>query len=116
MCNTINYDETNLSDDPGKIKVITKRGKKYPERVMNHSKASTSLMMAAAADGTLLPCYVVYKSQHLYESWVQQGPADCRYNRTISGWFDAVTFNDWVHTIAIPYFENKAGKKNNDRR
>ncbi|CAB3222392.1 unnamed protein product [Arctia plantaginis] len=37
FANIINYDETNLSDDPGKRKVITKRGVKYPERVMNHS-------------------------------------------------------------------------------
>lgn len=28
--NILNYDETNLSDDPGTIKVISKRGCKYP--------------------------------------------------------------------------------------
>lgn len=40
----LNYDETNLTDGPGRRKVITKRGCKYPERVMNHSKASTSVI------------------------------------------------------------------------
>ncbi|KAF0730482.1 DDE-1 domain-containing protein [Aphis craccivora] len=34
--NILNYDETNLSDDQERIKVISKRGCKYPERVMNH--------------------------------------------------------------------------------
>ncbi|KAJ8909325.1 hypothetical protein NQ315_008886 [Exocentrus adspersus] len=38
-CNVINYDETNLSDDAGRKKVIVKRGCKYPERVMNTSKS-----------------------------------------------------------------------------
>lgn len=61
--NIINYDETNLTDDPGRKRVLVKRSAKYPERVMNHTKGSTSIMMAAAADGTLLPPYVVYKAQ-----------------------------------------------------
>ena len=37
--NIINYDETNLSDDPGRKKVIVRRGTKYPERVMNSTKS-----------------------------------------------------------------------------
>lgn len=49
------------TDDPGGRKVISKRGCKYPERVMNNSNASTSVIFAAAAaaDGKLLPPYVV---------------------------------------------------------
>lgn len=60
----LNYDETNLTDDPGHKKNLTKRGHKYPERVMNHSKASTSLMMAGTAAGEMLSQYIVYKSLH----------------------------------------------------
>lgn len=109
--NIVNYDETNLRDDPGKKKVIVKRGCKYPERVMNSSKSSTSLMFSAAGDGTLLPLYVVYKAKNLYDSWTQGGPRQCRYNRTKSGWFDAVTFEDWVRTVAVPYCKKLSGKK-----
>lgn len=36
--NVINYDETNLSDDPEIKKIICKRGTKYPERIMNQTK------------------------------------------------------------------------------
>uniref|UniRef100_A0A6P7FQH0 Uncharacterized protein LOC114332904 n=1 Tax=Diabrotica virgifera virgifera TaxID=50390 RepID=A0A6P7FQH0_DIAVI len=50
-----NYDETNLTDDPGKKKVLTKRGVKYPERICNSSKSSISLMMCGNAAGELLP-------------------------------------------------------------
>lgn len=35
---------------------------------MNHTKGSTSIMMATAANGTLLPPYVVYKA-HVYDTW-----------------------------------------------
>lgn len=45
--NIVNYDETNLTDDPGRKSVISKRGMKYPERVMNNSKSTTSIMFAA---------------------------------------------------------------------
>ncbi|CAH2108940.1 unnamed protein product [Euphydryas editha] len=110
-CNIINYDETNLTDDPGRKRVLVKRTVKYPERVMNHTKGSTSIMMAAAADGTLLPPYVVYKAQNMYDTWRQNGPKGCRYNCTQSGWFDGVTFQDWVKTIAMPYFSDKIGTK-----
>lgn len=53
--NIYNFDETNLTDDPGKKKVVTKRGLRYPERILNTSKSSTSIMMCGSADGTMLP-------------------------------------------------------------
>lgn len=67
--NVINYDETNLCDDPGRKKIIVKRGCKYPERITNHSKSSTSIMFAASGSGVLLPCYIVYKAQNMYYIW-----------------------------------------------
>jgi len=110
-CNILNYDETNLSDDPGRKLVIVKRGTKYPERVMNSSKSSTSVMYAGSADGTLLPPYVVYKSKNMHDLGTMGGPAKARYNRTQSGWFDMVCFEDWFMKIALPYFKRLTGKK-----
>ena len=111
LSNIVNYDETNLSDDPGKRKVIIRRGTKYPERAINSSKSSTSVMFAAAANGTILPPYVVYKAMHLYQSWKGGGSKNARYNRTKSGWFDSFCFEDWVLTVALPYLKNKTGRK-----
>ena len=101
--NIINYDETNLTDDPGRRRMICKRGARYPERIINGTKASTSLMLAGTASGVVLPVYVVYKSDHLWSTWVEGGPADARYNRSKSGWFDNVTFIDWFKSVALPY-------------
>lgn len=64
-----NYDETNLTDDPGKKKVICRRGSKYVEQFTNHSKVATSVMLCGNADGSVfLPPYIVYKSDHLWST------------------------------------------------
>jgi hypothetical protein len=67
--NIVNYDETNMSDNPGRMKVICRRKVKYVEKVIHHSKSCTTVMFAATADGTLLPPYVIYKAAHLWDSW-----------------------------------------------
>lgn len=99
----INYDETNLSDNPGTQKCIFRRGTKYPERYMNSTKSAVSLMFAATATGKLLPLYVVYKSERLYDRWVSGGPPQTVYNRSKSGWFDSGTFEDWFQKIIVPW-------------
>lgn len=68
-------------------------------------------MIAATADGTLLPPYVVYKAQNLYNTWTENGSQGARYNRTQSGCFDAVIFEDWIKSIILPHFKDKVGKK-----
>ena len=65
--NVFNYDETNLTEDPGAKKALYRRGVKYAEKVSNHSKSSLSVMFCGSADGKMLPPYVVYKAKNLYE-------------------------------------------------
>ncbi|CAG4957952.1 unnamed protein product [Parnassius apollo] len=105
--NIVNYDETNLADDPGRRKLITKRSTKYPERVMNHTKASVSLMIAGSAEGQILPPCVVYKEQNLCNTWISHGPEGAWYNRSASGWFYGTIFEDWVQSIVISFFADK---------
>lgn len=59
----VNYDETNLTDDPGRTKAIVRRGVKHAERIMDSSKTSTSAMFAGTASGKVVPPFVVYKSK-----------------------------------------------------
>ncbi|KAE9530061.1 hypothetical protein AGLY_011523 [Aphis glycines] len=93
-CSIINYDETNFTDDPKKQKIITKRGSKHPENILDASKTSISVMMAGNAEGELLPPYIVYKAENLYPTWTENGPQGTRYNRSGSGWFDERIFDD----------------------
>lgn len=101
--NIINYDETNFTDDPGRIKVLVRRKSKRAEKVMDSSKSATSVMFACTASGLLLPLYVVYKADHLWTTWCENGPTDARYNRSHSGWFDTNIFEDWFKNIILPY-------------
>ena len=78
---------------------------------MDHSKVSTSVMFAAAADGTLLAPYVCYKAEHLYNTWMENGPRGTHYNRSKSGWFTAEIFEDWFNTVAVSYFRRLSGPK-----
>lgn len=101
--NIVNYDETNLTDDPkGKLQIF-RRGCKYAERVMNTSKNSISIMFAITASGESLAPYVVYKGDRMQDSWMIGGPADARYNRTATGWFDSATFSDWFESVYMLY-------------
>jgi hypothetical protein len=100
----MNYDETNMTDDLVKFKVVTRRGCKHLERILDSSKSSVSVMFAGTASGFLLPPYVVYKAEHLYDNWLEGGPRGTRYNRSKSGWFDGVIFKNWFNKIVLPYF------------
>lgn len=109
--NIINYDESNLTDDPGKQRVIVRRGVKHARRKIDFSKSSTSIMFCVAANGTALPPYVVYKSSHLYNDWIRSGPTGAHYNRSKNGWFDSNIFEDWFFKIPFPHLRRLEGKK-----
>lgn len=110
-CNIFNYDETNLSDNPGSKKCIFKRGVKYPERIMDSTKSSTSIMFCGSASGSMLPAYVVYKADHLWNTWTEGGPKNVRYNRSKSGWFDSTCFSDWFECVFVTQTKHLAGRK-----
>jgi len=52
-------------------------------------------MFCDNAEGKCLAPYVVYKTEHMWTTWTEGGPEHVRYNRTKSGWFDSMTFEDW---------------------
>ena len=60
-------------------------------------------MFCGSASGSVLPPYVVYKAEHLWDRWMEGGPKGARYNRSKSGWFDSVTFSDWFQSIFLPH-------------
>ena len=68
-------------------------------------------MYCGNAMGELLPPYVVYKADHLWSTWTEGGPSGTRYNRSKSGWFDGVIFDDWFFQLALPKLKRQEGKK-----
>lgn len=109
--NIWNCDESNLTDNPGQKKVITKRGCKYPEKIRNSSKSSISLMFAGSAAGEILPPFVVYRSSCMWSTWTEHGPKGARYTNTSSGWFDSCSFTEWFESLMLPRFKKLQGKR-----
>lgn len=106
-----NYDETNLTDDPGSKPVVVRRGTKRVENVCEHSKVAISLLACASASGELLPPYVVYKAKNLYQGWTEGGPPGSRYGCSDSGWFDMEQFEKWFRLIFVPNVKHLSGTK-----
>ena len=110
--NVFNYDETNLTDDPGaQKKFLFRKGVKYTEKVMDTTKTSISIMFCGSAAGDLLPPYVVYKGETLWTNWCLEGPSHCRYYVTKNGWFDMGAFENWFETVFLPAVTRLDGPK-----
>ena len=107
----INYDETNLIDEPGKSTCVFKCGVKYPERIMNTTKSGTSIIFVANAVRDVMSPYVLYKAEHLWDTWMVGGPKGTRYIRSKSGWFDMTCFRDWFFILLVPYCKKLSGAK-----
>ena len=96
-----NYDETNITDNPGSKKVIVPRGMRRVKRKAEHSKQSVSVMFCGNASGQFLPPMVVYKAQNLYTEWTLGGPTNAVYDVSKSGWFDSRTFEMWFLKVFL---------------
>ncbi|XP_065658224.1 uncharacterized protein LOC136082729 [Hydra vulgaris] len=108
--NIYNYDETNITDNPGSKSVIVRRGHgNRVDKKQKYSKQSTSLMFSGNAIGEFLPPMVVYKAKNLYQGWTQGGPPGTVYDITPNGWFDSRTFTRWFMEIYLPVAISKAG-------
>ena len=104
--NLFNYDETNVTDDPGSKQVITHHGR-------NSRKKSSPLKIIYKRDvcryGTYLPPSVGYKSENIYCEYVSGGPYNTVYSCTKSGWFDSATFETWFFKQFLPSTQGLEG-------
>lgn len=59
-------------------------------------------MWKCGRDSSPLPLpYVTYKTEGLYQEWMEGGPPGTRYNRSKSDWFDARIFEDWYQFLLL---------------
>ena len=61
-----NYDETNFTNDPGKLKVLVSKEYGRVENIQGGSKTTASIMVCGSADGTTHAPMIVYKVESLY--------------------------------------------------
>ena len=58
-------------------------------------------MFAATAVGNVMPPNVVYKAEHLWDTWMVGGPKETTYNRSKSGWFDMTKLCDVLSLFSV---------------
>ena len=58
----------------------------------------------------MLPPYVIYKAENMWDLWTQGGPLNTRYNCTKSGLFFFLTFTDWLCSCFVPETRSLRGK------
>ena len=109
--NIFNYDETNVTGDPGSETVIVRGGKNRVERKTYHSKSSTNVMFSRNATGNFLPPMYksVYKSEFVYQYWTRDGPNGTVYDAIKRGWFDNRTFTTWFFKVLLNFIYGKEG-------
>jgi len=109
--NIYNYDETNVTDEPGSKTVVCRRGLRCIERKIQHSKAAVSLMYCGNAAGEFLPTMVVYKSKNCYTEWTRGAPVGTLFDCSKSGWFDSRIFERWITDIFLVSVQGVPGVK-----
>ncbi|KAK2723047.1 hypothetical protein QYM36_003290 [Artemia franciscana] len=101
----VNYDDTTLPDNPGRVIAIFKRKVKYPERLMNQTTLERSTILAASASGEQFWPYIVFKLVKLWDSWIEGASKGFRFNRSKSGWFVSTCFHDFFESLIVPWVE-----------
>lgn len=97
-------------------------GCKYPIKVENHSKSNITLLVCGSANGTLLSPFIIYKGEHIYTPWTENGPKGapfCKescafgshYAHSKSGWIDSVSFTDWFRLLFLPHAKHLEDRK-----
>lgn len=110
--NIFNCDETGFICNIGTKKVYCKRGiKRVNKLCANNDKDMFTVHVCANADGLYLPPYVVYKAKTLFDSWCLNGPKNCHYNRSNSGWMEEDQFVEWFKAVFIKYTTKIQGAK-----
>ena len=113
--NIFNFDETNLTDDPGKKWVLVRRGRRRVENVIDSSKTAISVMWCGSATGEMCPPCVVYKAENTYEGWTTGAPPGTHFAQSKRGWFNSETFEEWFMVVMLPILKEKEGRKGFDR-
>lgn len=70
-------------------------------RKLNTTKSGITVMFSGTASGTLLPPYVMYKSENMWDTWRQGGPKGSSFNRSQSGWFEIYLKTGFIKLLCL---------------
>jgi hypothetical protein len=102
-----NCDETGLSTNGARSNLIYGRGTKDAQLLQpSEGKSQYTVLFACNASGDFMPPYILYKAEHLHDTWVKNGPEGTMYNTSRSGWMEIETFAEWFCKMFVPFVKD----------
>ncbi|XP_063634481.1 jerky protein homolog-like [Cydia splendana] len=101
-----NLDETSVSFDPSKTKVVGKKGVPSSRTTHGTGKDNTTVLTAVNADGVKISPLIIFKGKFVWDSWMAN--TDKKYNFELSyaaspnGWIDSNIFLNYLEKVFIP--------------
>lgn len=100
-----NMDETSFCSDPSKTKVVGERGAASTRITAGPGKSNTSVLFAAAANGTKAPPLIIYKGKNVWDTWIADESMEypgTTYAATENGWMETTVFTNYFIKSFIP--------------
>lgn len=97
----LNADETYFAFFAVTVPVITGKDEKRPVLKNSNPKATMSVMMTAAADGTFLEPFVIFKGDRTPPGVAKNTPSDIKYTHTADGWMNGSCFLEYLEKVVV---------------
>nr|CAI5867589.1 unnamed protein product [Callosobruchus analis] len=105
-----NLDESYLSIDPSKSKVVGERGQKSSRVISSSGRENTTFVLACSATGQRVPPLIIFKGKNIWDQW--KAPPDkefpgTAYAATPNGWMETKIFKTYFEKTLVPALGDK---------
>lgn len=100
-----NLDESSLSIDPRKSKVVGAVNKASSRTISSPGKENTTILLMCNAAGGKAPPLIIFKGKHLWDQWIAPPNADFPgtvYAASRKGWMESDIFKNYFLKTLIP--------------
>ncbi|CAG5000368.1 unnamed protein product [Parnassius apollo] len=97
-----NLDETSLSKDPSKTKVVGLRGFASTRTISSPGKDNTTVLLGCSAAGDKTPPLIIFKGKNVWDEWTsEEDYPGTVYAATKNGWMETEILNKNFQTKTI---------------
>lgn len=99
-----NLDETGLSMDPSKTKVVGAKGVACSRVTSGPGRENITILSAVSANGEKAPPLIVFKGKNMWDQWMAEpdGGPNIAYAASSNGWMETDIFLNYIQKTLIP--------------
>nr|XP_026483579.1 uncharacterized protein LOC113391735 [Vanessa tameamea] len=100
-----NMDETSLSLDPTKTKVVGAINKPCSRTTCGTGKENTTILTTVSASGKKLSPLIVFKGKNIWDQWMgttENFDFELSYAASSKGWMETAIFYNYMEKVLIP--------------